>query len=107
MANYTYSAMDKTGKVKKGKLEARNKEVASQMLKDTNLYPLELTEEGALTQDIVIGNPVGTKDLTIFCQQFEAVLTAGISVLEALHLLKEQTENKHFKKNNLRYIWFC
>lgn len=98
MAAYLYRAMDKAGKIKKGKLEARNKEVATQMLKDTGLYPLELNAEGNLQKDIVIGNPVGTKDLTIFCQQFEAVLTAGISVLEALHLLKEQTENKHFQK---------
>lgn len=98
MANYSYSAMDKSGKTKKGKLEARNLEIANQMLKDSGLYPLDVTEEGALTKDLVIGNPVGTKDLTIFCQQFEAVLTAGISVLEALHLLREQTENKHFQK---------
>jgi type IV pilus assembly protein PilC len=98
MANFLYSAMDKAGKVKKGRLEANSKKTATQMLKDSGLYPLEITEEGNLQKDLVIGNPVKTKDLTIFCQQFEAVLSAGISVLEALHLLREQTENKHFRK---------
>lgn len=98
MANYTYSAMDKAGKVKKGKLEASSKSIATQTLKDNGLYPLEVAEEGALQKDISFGNPVKTKDLTIFCQQFEAVLSAGISVLEALHLLREQTENKAFQK---------
>lgn len=97
MANFNYSAMDKTGKITKGKLEARTKELAFKTLKDNNLYPMEVNEEGSLQKDIVIGNPIKTKDLTIFCQQFEAVLTAGISVLEALHLLREQTENKHFQ----------
>lgn len=98
LANFQYSAMDKAGKTKKGKMEARNKEVATQMIKDAGMYPIQVNEEGALQKDIVIGNPIGTKDLTIFCQQFEAVLSAGISVLEALHLLKEQTENKYFQK---------
>ena len=98
MANFNYSAMDQTGKTIKGKLEARTKELAYQMLKDNQLYPLEITEESALQKDLVIGNPIKTKDLTIFCQQFEAVLKAGISVLEALYLLREQTENKHFQK---------
>ena len=98
MANFNYSAMDQTGKTIKGKLEARTKDLAYQMLKDNQLYPLEITEESALQKDLVIGNPIKTKDLTIFCQQFEAVLKAGISVLEALYLLREQTENKHFQK---------
>ena len=98
MPNYSYSAMAKSGKVKKGKLEARNKTFAGQMLKDSGLFPLEIMEEGMMTKDFVFGNPVSVKDLTVFCQQFEAVLSAGISVMEALFLLKEQTENKHFRK---------
>lgn len=98
MPNYSYSAMAKSGKVKKGKLEARNKTLAGQMLKDSGLFPLEIMEEGMMTKDFVFGNPVSVKDLTVFCQQFEAVLSAGISVMEALFLLKEQTENKHFRK---------
>ena len=98
MANYTYSAMDKSGKITKGKLEANNKDLANQMLKDNGLYPMELNEESRWTADISFGSSVSTRDLTIFCQQFEAVLKAGISVLEALHLLQEQTENRSFQK---------
>lgn len=90
--------MDKSGKIKKGKLEARDRSVVVNTLKEGGLYPIDIQQEGALAKDVTFGNPVKTKDLTIFCQQFEAVLSAGISVLEALHLLKEQTENKHLQK---------
>jgi type IV pilus assembly protein PilC len=98
VANFTYSAMTKEGKSKKGKIEAGDKNGAIAILKDSGYYPISVTEETALTKDIVIGNPVKIKDITIFCQQFEAILTAGISVLEALDLLKSQTENKFFRK---------
>ncbi len=97
MPNFTYTAMDKAGKTTKGKLEAKSKESALQTLKDNQLYPIEVIAETKWTADLSIGARVTTRDLTIFCQQFEAVLKAGISVLEALHLLQEQTENKYFK----------
>lgn len=98
MANFTYSAMSKQGKSKKGKLEAKDRNGAIAILKESGYYPINVTEETALQKEIVIGNPVKTKDITIFCQQFEAILTAGISVLDALDLLKVQTENKFFRK---------
>lgn len=68
------------------------------MLKDSNLFPLNITEQGAGNKEFMLGNPVKVKDLTIFCQQFEAILSAGVSVLEALNLLKEQTDNKALAK---------
>lgn len=98
MPNFTYSAMTKQGKSKKGKLEAKDRNGAITILKESGYYPINVTEATALQQELVIGNPVKIKDITIFCQQFEAILTAGISVLEALDLLKSQTENKFFSK---------
>lgn len=98
MSKFQYSVIDKQGKTKKGSLDASDKNTAINILKENGFYPLEIVEEGALRKEIVIGNPVKSKDLTIFCQQFEAVLSAGISVLEALFLLREQTENKHLRK---------
>jgi len=98
MAKYTYTAVTQDGKNKKGVIEAGTKESASSMLKESALYPLTIIEQSSLQKDLVIGNPVKTKDLTIFCQQFEAILAAGVTVLEALHLLKDQTENKHLAK---------
>lgn len=98
MANFIYSAISKDGKTKKGKIEANNLIAATNILKDNGLYILSIDEESVLKKDIVIGNPIKIKDLTVFCQQFEAILVAGISILEALYLLEEQTENKYLKK---------
>lgn len=98
MATFLYNAISKEGKNKKGKIEANNIAAATTLLKENDLYILNIEKESLLKKDVVIGNPVKIKDLTVFCQQFEAILVAGISVLEALYLLEEQTENKYLKK---------
>ncbi|MDA3845180.1 MAG: type II secretion system F family protein [Vallitaleaceae bacterium] len=98
MANFNYTVITKDGKNKKGKIEASDKNAAINVLKESGYFPLSVVEVNSLSKDIVFGNPIKVKDLTVFCQQFEAILTAGISVLEALNLLKEQSNNKFFSK---------
>lgn len=98
MAKFSYTAITATGKSKKGMIEANTIKTATNTLKESGFYTLTITEQGAFQKELVIGNPIKVKDLTIFCQQFEAILSAGVSVLEALNLLKEQTENKHLSK---------
>lgn len=98
MPNFIYTVMTKEQKMKKGRIEANDKNHAINLLKESGYYPLSITEQTTLQKEIIIGNPVKVKDITIFCQQFEAILTAGVSVLEALDLLREQTENKFLSK---------
>ncbi len=98
MASFTYTAITKEGKNVKGQLQAGTKDIATSNIKEMGLIPLTVNEQSGMNKSFVIGNPVKVKDLTIFCQQFEAILTAGVSVLEALFLLKEQTQNKHLSK---------
>lgn len=98
MAKFSYVASTIHGKKQKGVIEASNRQSAIIKLKENNLFPETISEQGALHGEVVLGNPVKVKDLTIFCQQFEAILNAGVSVLEALYLLKEQTENKYLAK---------
>ena len=94
MSQFNYTAVNKSGKNTKGKVEASDKNAAVAILKNSGLIPINVVQENSLQKEIVIGKPVKVKDLTVFCQQFESILTAGISVLEALDLLREQTENK-------------
>lgn len=96
---FNYSIITKEGKDKKGKIEAKSKEQAIQMLKEAGHFPLEVTEIGLLQKEITFGgNHVTTKDLSMFCRQFYSILKAGVVVLDGLYLLKDQTENKILKK---------
>lgn len=100
MGDYTYIAIGTDGKERKGTIGATDIEKAKSNLKAQGLRPIKVTEANALNKDlnITIGSGVSTRELSIFCRQFASVLTAGVTVVEALMMLGEQTENKTFSK---------
>lgn len=100
MASYGYEAIDKAGKIVKGSVEADNEEKAKFEVKQQGLTLLDLKAQSALTKDIniEIGGYPKPRDLSVFCRQFVAMTKAGVSILEALKMLSEQTENKQLQK---------
>ena len=100
MPGFTYVAVDKRGKEKRGSIEADNKEKVIDILKNDGLIPVSVKEQGALNKDIdfSIGKKVKPRDLTVFCRQFVSITQAGVPMKEALQMLSEQTENKWLKR---------
>lgn len=100
MAAYGYEAVDKAGKVIKGSIEAESLDKAKAELKQQGLTLVEIKEQSVLSKDLNIqlgGHPT-PRDLSVFCRQFVSMTRAGVSILEALKMLCEQTENKQMKK---------
>ena len=100
MPGFTYVAVDKRGKEKRGSIEADNKEKVIDILKNDGLIPVSVKEQGALNKDIdfSIGKKVKPRDLSVFCRQFVSITQAGVPMKEALQMLSEQTENKWLKR---------
>ena len=100
MPGFTYMAVDKRGKEKRGSIEADNKEKVIDILKNDGLIPVSVKEQGALNKDIdfSIGKKVKPRDLSVFCRQFVSITQAGVPMKEALQMLSEQTENKWLKR---------
>jgi type IV pilus assembly protein PilC len=96
MNSYSYLVINKKGKVQKGSIEAIDEEKAKFLLKAEGFLPVSLEKQSFLNKDIniTVGNPVKSRDLSVFCRQFVSILTAGVSVVNALDLLTQQTENK-------------
>lgn len=96
MAEFNYVALDQKGKEKKGTLEAENRERAYAKLKNEGMILLELNEANALTKEINIsfGGKVKPRDLSVFCRQFVSMINAGVTIVDALNMLSDQTENK-------------
>lgn len=96
MNSYSYLVINKKGKVQKGSIEAIDEEKAKLLLKAEGFLPVSLEKQSFLNKDIniTVGNPVKSRDLSVFCRQFVSILTAGVSVVNALDLLTQQTENK-------------
>ncbi|TCL55596.1 type IV pilus assembly protein PilC [Kineothrix alysoides] len=100
MANFGYVVVDGSGKEMKGSVEADGREVAISQLRESGLIPISVKEQGVLTKDINfnIGGKATSRDLSVFCRQFVSMTRAGVTILEALKLLAEQTDNKMMKK---------
>lgn len=100
MASYGYEAINKTGKEVKGSIEAESMEKARADLKSQGMTILNLTEQNALTKDINIdiGGKPKARDLSVFCRQFVSMVRAGVTILDALKMLADATENKKLKK---------
>lgn len=97
MTEYNYIALDKTGKQQKGSLVAETERFALEQLRSEGLYPTQLRKSTLLTKDLDlhIGSKVSTRDISVFCRQFASMLAAGVTILEALSMLEQQSENKH------------
>ena len=100
MPGFTYVAVDKKGKEKKGNIEADTREKVIDILKNDGLIPVSVKEQGALNKEIdfSIGKKVKPRDLSVFCRQFVSITQAGVPMKEALQMLSEQTENKWLKR---------
>ena len=100
MASYGYEALNKMGKTVKGSMDADNAEVVRIKLKQQGLTVLSIKEESFLTKDIniSIGKKIEPRDMSVFCRQFVSMNRAGVSILDCLSLLCEQTENQVLAK---------
>lgn len=100
MAVYGYEVIDKAGKTSKGSIDADSIGAARAELKRQNVTVINISEQNALTKDIniEIGGKPTTRDLSVFCRQFVSMTKAGVSILEAMRMLCEQTENARLRK---------
>ena len=101
MPGFSYVAVDKSGREKRGNIEAENREKVTEILKGQELLPLSVKEQGVLNKqlDFSIGKKVKSRDLSVFCRQFVSIMQAGVPMKEALQMLQLQTENKILKKS--------
>lgn len=96
MKSYSYVAIESGGKEKKGSVEADNVEKAEAKVRSMGLIPLEMKEQTRLRKDIRSSKKkkVSPRDLSVFCRQFVSMLRAGVTIVDALDMLIQQTENK-------------
>lgn len=101
MPSFSYMVIDNKGKEKKGTMEAANEDKVITKLRAEGLIPISVVPQSILNKEIhlSIGNPVKSRDLSVFCRQFMSILAAGVSIINALDMLQEQTDNKILAKS--------
>lgn len=100
MASFGFEAINKAGKTTKGSVEADNLEKAREEVKRMGFTPIDVYAQGALSKElnIDIGGKPSPRDLSVFCRQFVSMLRAGVTIMDALKMLTDATENKRMKK---------
>jgi type IV pilus assembly protein PilC len=88
------------GKDRKGSIVAETKEKARDLLKSEGLMTLSVSEQNMMTKDLNlnIGGKPKARDMSIFCRQFVSIVSAGVTIIDAMEMLSEQTENKILRK---------
>ena len=100
MPEFTYKAIDKYGKEKKGNITIETLEAAYERLRAEGMTPIEVNKANIFTKEIniQIGNAIKPRDLSVFCRQFISMISAGVTIVDSLDMLSEQTENKVMAK---------
>jgi type IV pilus assembly protein PilC len=97
MAAFTYSAINSEGIELAGEIHAPTLESAREQLRARGLLADRLEELPATGEETVrtAFKKVKPKSLQIFSRQFATMIAAGLSVVAALVVLEEQTEDKY------------
>lgn len=101
MNKFSYTAVDINNDKYKGTFLAEDEESLRKMLADQDLF---LVRSRKLSNDapnpfFSVSGKVSTKELTSFCRQFAVMINAGISILESIDVLKNQSFSGFFKKS--------
>jgi type IV pilus assembly protein PilC len=98
LSKFDYQVRDKTGKMVTGQLEADSQAAVAAKLTSMGYAPLRIdkVDEAGLQMEISLpgSGRVKLKDLAIFSRQFATMINSGLSLIRALSILREQTENK-------------
>ncbi|MCC7076702.1 MAG: type II secretion system F family protein [Acidimicrobiia bacterium] len=100
---FKYKVRDRSGAVLEGELDADNVSVVAARLRQEGYIPIEIDRKGSggLQADLSIPgitDRIKLKDLAVFSRQFATMINSGLSLIRALGILAEQTENKQLAK---------
>lgn len=97
---YEYSGRDVSGKTVKGRMDASTETAVVSRLRTMGIAPLAIKEIGTgtgLNRDLnftLFTKHAGLKDLAIMSRQMATMIAAGLSLLQTLTILADQTDNK-------------
>src|SRR5262245_35416301 len=95
MAEWAWEARARTGEVRKGVMDAEDKESVTNRLKNQNLSVVTIKKKSAPIK-LNFGSPVTPQELVVFIRQFGTMIDAGLPLVQCLEILSSQGDNKAF-----------
>jgi type IV pilus assembly protein PilC len=94
MTAFAYTAINAQGLVTKGILHAADPVSAKDQLRQQGLLARSLSEQKTTSAGSARFAKIKPKSLQIFSRQFATLIQAGVSIVQALLILEEQTDDK-------------
>lgn len=99
MKKFSYLAKDAHGKMSSGELEAEDKKSAADSLSSSDLTPVSIKEQTAFSflskLNEITTIPAAVK--VMFSKELSTLVSAGVPISQAMHILEDQTENARMK----------
>jgi type IV pilus assembly protein PilC len=102
-ATFAYKVRDQQGQVIEGSLEADDQTLVVGKLRQMGYTPIAIEQKtsSSLSSDVRIpgfGPKVKLKDVAVFSRQFATMINSGLSLIRALAILADQTENQELAR---------
>jgi type IV pilus assembly protein PilC len=99
MATYLFKAMDLAGVPARGEVEAFSKQDVADQLKERGLVVVDIANKYKSRElNIELFARVKAGDLAVASRQLATMVSSGMSILRAIHVLEAQTESKKLKE---------
>ncbi|MCL7487653.1 MAG: type II secretion system inner membrane protein GspF [Desulfobulbaceae bacterium] len=106
MPVYEYTALDDSGKKRKGIIDADSLAAARQKIRHAGKYPVDIRESTPVskkekegkTSSFTFRQRISRQEIHVATRQLATLLNAGIPLIQALNGLIEQTSNQALKK---------
>jgi Type II secretory pathway, component PulF len=98
MPIYTFRAKNLNGEELSGTQDFKSLEVLKAMLTDQGYFLIDAQLKAKEYSFSDLLNRVDMKDISLFCRQFSVILNAGIPIVEAMGILRDQVEKKKFRE---------
>ena len=99
MATYTFKAMDVAGVPARGEVEAVSKQAVADQLKERGLIVLEIAHKYRSKElNVELFRRVKASELAVATRQLSTMISSGMTILRALTVLEEQSDNTLLKE---------
>lgn len=91
---YTYKATTTDGKIMQGLIDASDTGAAASYLRGRGFFPISITVKkgNGILGALSFGSKVDNQDLVFFTRQLSSMLASGLTLMQALNILKTQVK---------------
>jgi type IV pilus assembly protein PilC len=94
--SFAYKVRTREGRILDGKMEAEGEAAVANKLRSQGHIPIQISKDAKVSMKMelhILPQRVKLKDLAVFSRQFSTMINSGLSLLRALNILAQQTEN--------------